>query len=142
MDHSDQVRLYLREALKQHGVRFKHASEKIGRDHAYISQYVSQKDPTPLYLDESDRVALTKIYPFLDEVLLRPPPKTIPPAEIRNEVAGGQPPLVGQATQAPKTYQLLRIWDGIPVRDQDYALRIMADIRDANALRVAKSETA
>ena len=49
------------------------ASNAIGRDHAYIQQYIRRG--VPKWLAEADRNALVQAYPDLDPERLKPPPR-------------------------------------------------------------------
>ena len=70
---TERQREYLRHELKDiRGVDLNAASEAIGRNPTYLSQYV--KRGVPKHLHEPDRLALVKLY-GLDGDRLRPPPK-------------------------------------------------------------------
>lgn len=139
MDHSDTVRAYLRAALKRAGVAFKEASYAAGHDHAYISQYVRKQDPKPLYLGEVERQKLVAAYDFLDEDELRPAGTGSETGEIPHHIGGAQSPIPSQTAETPKTILLLRIWDDIPEREHDLALRVLEAFIPRRARRAAGS---
>ena len=78
------------------------ASNVIGRDHAYIQQYIRRG--VPKWLAEADRNALVQAYPDLDPERLKPPPRS---AKVRVKAKGQRVPGHGH-DQAYIDFQGLR----------------------------------
>lgn len=70
MDESDQARIYLERALAEAGVTLKDASAMVGRNQAYIQQFLERG--TPVYLPEMIRNELVRQIPSIDGDKLKP----------------------------------------------------------------------
>jgi hypothetical protein len=103
------------------------ASHAIGRNHAYIEQYVRRG--VPRFLAEDDRRILVKLY-GLDEKKLKPPPKSASPPRIRRqrvpvrEKGDLEAELNRIFANDPEQAELLRIWARIARYAESHQRRI------------------
>jgi hypothetical protein len=125
------ARLYLRDMLAAAGVGMNAASKAIGKNDAYIQQYISRGKPR--WLSEPDREALVRSVPLLDAERLRPPP-TRPLAPHRRDKAQIYPEGLGKFVNDPGRLELLRLYDDMPTDRQALALDIMRRLAAASLL--------
>jgi hypothetical protein len=130
-----EAREYLDQALRAEGLELKAVSLAIGRNHAYLQQYI--RTGKPRYLPEGVREALVRVVPNLDGDRLKPPPLELKLASAKKR--GGQG---GDQTQInaprrrkiiddPSTLELLDAWDDIRHPDQRaLAIRILRSMAD------------
>lgn len=78
MANPDEARSYVEQALPRG--RWIEVSERLGRNHAYIQQYL--RYGKPLYLAPEDRALLVEMY-GLDPARMAPPPKSARPLRVR-----------------------------------------------------------
>lgn len=68
---SDQARFYVRDTLEEHQYNAAELSRRLNHAHTYLNQYFKQRKPE--WLGETEREALCKMVPELDERKLRKP---------------------------------------------------------------------
>lgn len=107
MDAQDSQRAYLRTALEAAGVTLKDASLAIGRNQAYIQQYISKG--VPQYLREPERDALVRLY-RVDGEHLKPPPR-LPKPQKSGKAANVERSV--DLLQEFQNQELLRVWGRI-----------------------------
>lgn len=90
MDKSDEIRYKVRDLLAEHNINLSEASRRIGKNVAYLQQYIIKRSPR--YLGERERKALAKLL-NINEQELTDIPLTSQPVEqdvsdsIYNQVA-------------------------------------------------------
>lgn len=117
MTDEESAREYLRRALKHAGVSMVIAAEIVGKNHAYIQQYV--KHGKPRWLPEGVREALVKAY-GLDAEKLKPPavelrsprPRYIRPSG--SDVMDIEAPGDSEIAEDPSAQQLVATWIRVP----------------------------
>jgi hypothetical protein len=73
----EEARAYLNQALTEADISYKDASAAIGKNDAYIQQYIGRGKP--YWLKEPEREALVRFVPGLNGERLKPPPKQLKP---------------------------------------------------------------
>jgi len=112
----DDARRYLREALAQIGVPMKHASELVGKSHAYIQQYLERG--IPKWLPEPIRAALVTAY-GLDADRLRPPPAKL---HQRFDIHSQQ---FNQFRHDPHAVEVVELFTGLDERSRLVVVELM-----------------
>lgn len=84
---SEAAREYLRHSLPEGGWRA--ASLAIGRNHAFIQQYINRGKPT--WLKEWDRGLLVSLYDFDADRLKQPPKKAVALPEVQSKRSRRKP---------------------------------------------------
>lgn len=109
MTDTESARLYLDETLQAAGIKYKDASACVGRNAAYIQQYI--KTGKPLWLKEPEREALVAAY-SLDPERLKPPPRPLRPSRDRKgrELAGVEPDSLRKQVEEAEKLRLFAIW--------------------------------
>lgn len=107
MDAQDSQRAYLRTALEAAGVTLKDASLAIGRNQAYIQQYISKG--VPEHLREPERDGLVRLY-RVDGERLKPPPR-LPKLQKSGKTANVERSV--DLLQEFQNQELLRVWSRI-----------------------------
>lgn len=119
----DSQRAYLRDALRDAGVNLNYASDAIGRNEAYLWQYISYG--VPKFLSERDREALVRLY-NLDNDKLKPPAVDLSPGRPRkfgiNAVKGAY------VTDTPKDIEFFRLFVQLPPDVRDAMLRLAQEM--------------
>jgi hypothetical protein len=121
------ARAYLKHALR--GVSLKSASEAIGKNHAYLQQYITTGKPR--WLPETVREALVRNH-GLDGEQLKPPPTLLrskSPVANRGHERQIDAPSMGKFVDDPGKLELLDSYDAIHPRWRELArdlLRRMA----------------
>ena len=123
MPDADRARKY----LAAQNLNMKAASIAVGRNHAYLQQYI--RTGKPRWLPEQVRDALAALY-GVDPDRLRPPP-----AKLRTSGGSGgsngqhktkiNAPGHGQLADDPRAFELMEVWDAIPADRRDLALRVL-----------------
>ena len=90
----DDARRALDELIQQRGVNYSSVSRLLGRNAAYIQQYIRRGSPREL--DEKDRLVLSRFF-GVDEKVLGAPTRRAGP--VRH--AGGRPPTCRQDARQP-----------------------------------------
>lgn len=122
MPSHEEAREYLRGALEALGVPMKEASLALGRNHAYIEQYL--REGKPRWLHQQDREALVRLWPQIDGERIRPPL----PAFRRVALGNGhdkpqiESPRIGELIDQPGAFDLLEAFRRI----RDPHMRAMA----------------
>lgn len=140
---AEAARRYLAETLESEGVYLGPLSLQLGRNHAYIEQYI--KRGKPRWLREPEREALVAAVPALDPERLKPPPKQLHHGVAKfgrsrkgHDEPQINPPRTGKFVDDPSTIELLDIWGNIRHAGQrQLALRILRLMADQDAPAVA-----
>lgn len=132
------ARQYLESALREIGVPLRTASLAIGKNQAYLQQYIKRKNPR--WLPEQQREALVKLY-GVDPERLKPPPVPTLTNDTFSEAypvphGGGygqnqgnvNPPDPTQLIDEPRLIELIRIWCSIPNDRRQLALDILRNL--------------
>jgi len=94
-DAAERARELVRERIKDLGLEMKSLSREIGRNPAYIHQYLNKR--SPLYIGEQERPILAAKL-GISEDLLKPPPKTdMQPKPRFSGFKGVRKPITDQA---------------------------------------------
>lgn len=103
---------YLGAALEAFGVDLATASRAIGRNHAYLQQYVRYGKPA--WLKEQDRDTLVLLYD-LEVSRLQPPPKVVraPLSSDDRKQSQADAPKLGKVIKDPGALELLDIYADI-----------------------------
>ena len=115
------------------------ASYAIGRDHAYIQQYIRRG--VPRWLAEADREVLVSVYPHLDAEQLRPPQKlanlrVFQPRGVKGDKkAKRHVKIPGELQDDPRAAQLLRVFNQLPSHRRDTLLELAVEMREIFADR-------
>lgn len=120
----DAARRYLKDALEEKGVPMKHASEAVGRNHAYIEQYITRGKPR--WLPEPIRESLVKLC-GLDGERLRPPPAQLRITQRHHEPQV-YPPGLGKFVDEPRKIELLDLFEAMDEDRQALAMDIMRNL--------------
>jgi hypothetical protein len=139
MTEPEEARKYLETALAEAGVEMKVASEALGKNHAYLQQYI--RSGKPLWLSDQVREALAAAY-GIDVEPLKPPPIRLRATNKQMRAHRGDqrqidPPRRRKLVDDPGALQLLDIWDQI--RDpamRELALSILRNMVHAGAAAV------
>lgn len=129
----DEARRYLEIALANAGVDLANASRAIGRNAAYLQQYIRRGKPR--WLNEQDRDTLVVLYD-LEGPRLQPPVKIVrtPLGSDRVQQSEAYPPKLGKVIKDPRTLDLLDIWERIRRDDaREMALRVLRTFEDVPA---------
>ena len=102
------ARTYLSNFLAAHGVNLKAASLAIGRNHAYLQQFI--RVGKPQWLNEPDREALVRLY-------------GVDAGKLKPQALQANRPFPG--SRDPRTLDLLEIWSNIPRDRRDLALKFL-----------------
>lgn len=140
MTEPEVARKYLEAALAEAGVEMKVASEALGRNHAYLQQYI--RTGKPRWLSQEMRDALAAAY-GIDGDLLKPPPINLRPTAKQLRTHGSDQgkinaPRRRKLVDDPGTLQMLDIWDQITDPGmRDLAISILRNMATAAATEVA-----
>jgi hypothetical protein len=122
----DAIRIALERAILSSGSDLAKASKELGRNHAYLQQFV--RSGKPKYLKEEDRQLLVKLY-GIDPRPLMPPPK-----KLANDVPKSatdstcRPPRPGDPIKDAREAVIVDTWRKIPKEDQDWVVGIINGI--------------
>ena len=130
MRDGDAQRAYLKAALHNLGVKPKHASLAIDKNHGYLGVYIRGKSPD--YLSEQDREALVKAY-GLDGDKLKPPPKQLKPPSRRSPMLQDDADLLHQIEEE----KLLFAWRRIEVKPKIAIMTVILELVKASDRDVA-----
>lgn len=137
----DNARKYLLGEFVRLGVDMASASREMGRNHAYLQQYIRRGKPR--WLPEDIREGLARLYE-IDEARLKPPPADLSPAAQPATLTGNgsdkgdvhakrRRKVVDDARQL----ELLEIWDAMRDDRRDLAISILRSLaRDGSAVVV------
>lgn len=130
MKENREGREYLRSVLKEHGIPLSDASRAVGKNHAYLQQFIVLGKPR--VMPEDVREALVRLYPFLDAERLKPPliePKPLADNHSARRDSGDQPdvnpPSYGQFVDDPGTLEVLHLWGAIHPSQRELAKSIL-----------------
>lgn len=128
----EDARQYLEEALRREGATLVAASLEVGRNRAYIQQYI--RGGKPQYLSEETRAAIVRRWPSIDPERLRPPPrKSSAPSSNQQNQAQVHPPGYGKFVDDPRTLDLLEAWERIKKPElRDLVLRTALTMAEAS----------
>lgn len=127
----DEARAYLAEFLATAGIDMKAASLAIGRNHAYLQQYI--KSGKPLWLRENDREGLARLY-GVDPERLKPPASGLPAiAGHRYDQGQVNVPDHSKLIDEPSPVDLLLLWERIPPDRRRLAWNILQNLTEPNA---------
>lgn len=127
---ADMIRHALRQKLDAKGVDLKTASLALGRNHAYLQQFIERGKPR--YLHEEDRRALADLYQ-IDVDDLRPPPKK----SVQPQVSLHRAPRPGDPIHDVREAALVGIWRNLPDDGQEVVFRMLDGLRRRSSGAVA-----
>lgn len=131
------ARAYLKSALAELGVKMKSASEQVGKNHAYLQQYIVSGKPR--WLPEHVRDALVSAY-GLDCERLKP---ALPLPRPRRSVADRDHERqvntqgLSKFVDDPRKLELLDVYDAIAPRYRPLAMEILRSLAAASVADVA-----
>ena len=125
----DDARRKLRKDLAASGVDLKAASLAIGRNHAYLQQFVERG--TPAFLGERDRERLSTLYP-IDARSLKPPDLDASGSQI---AANTRPrPRAGDPINDIREAAIIETWRQLSKEQQDTVIGMLNGFRFARGL--------
>lgn len=126
------VRVELERAIIASGSDLAKASRAMGKNHAYLQQFV--RSGKPKYLKEEDRALLVAMF-GIDPTPLEPP-KKLPAANVSKGAAGeaGGHPRPGDPIQDAREATIVDTWRKIPKEDQDWIVGVINGILKSRGL--------
>lgn len=128
-----EARQNLKRDIELAGSNLAAVSRALGRNHAYIQQFV--KGGKPDYLSERDREIIRERF-GINVDALKPPPPTAD--EMR--VVAGKPrarPRVGDPIEEPREADVVYTWRQLSEQDKDIVIRILDGMRATRTSAIA-----
>lgn len=127
-----EARQELRRAILAAGSDLKAASEALGRNHAYLQQFVESGKPK--YLHERDRERLVVLY-NIDPNPLKPPPIKLAQAGYEKRASRtSDPPRPGDPIKDAREALIVHTWRQVPEEDQDLVIAMLNGLLSARGL--------
>ena len=108
----EEIRVELRRQLEAKEVDLAEASKALGRNHAYLHQFITRGKPR--YLHEQDRRALADIYHINIDGLL---PPTV--GSVQRKIASAITPRPGDPINDLREAAVVGAWRRLPQNEQD-----------------------
>jgi hypothetical protein len=135
MSEMNEARRYLKEALERGRHYMKHVSRVLGRNDAYIQQYI--KNGVPEWLDERDRELLKERY-GIDPAPLKPPAKQPKPLLVAVRGASDVDPQLGaEIKDELLEQQFLDLWSGLRIDAKIATVNIMREVAKISGRKVS-----